>query len=136
MIGLRLARPRGDAAPAMRADRLHLLAVLALAGAVLALAPTCAKPPQWRAELERVGIRFVSAKELKAMMDHGDGFVLVDARDEVHYERGHIRGAISIPAEDKPLRDVDVRRPKRLLYPERLPADRDRPLVFYCGGTT
>jgi len=120
----------------MRADRLHLLTVLVLAGMVLALAPTCAKPPQWRAELERVGIRFVSAKELKAMMDHGDDFVLVDARDEVHYERGHIRGAISIPAEDKPLRDVDVGQPKRLLYPERLPADRDRPLVFYCGGTT
>ena len=120
----------------MRADRLHLLTVLALAGVVLAMAPTCAKPPPWRAELERVGIRFVSATELKAMMEHGDDFVLVDARDEVHYDRGHIRGAISIPAEDKPLRDVDVRRPKWLLYPERLPADRARLLVFYCGGPT
>ena len=49
----------------MRADRLHLLIALVLAGAVLALAPTCAKPPQWRAELERVGIRFVSAREVK-----------------------------------------------------------------------
>ncbi len=136
MIDLRLARPRVHPAPAMRADRLHLLTVLALAGVVLALAPTCAKPPQWRAELERVGIRFISAKELKSMMDHGDDFVLVDARDAEHYDRGHIRGAVSIPAEDKPLRDVDIRQPKRLLYPERLPADRDRPLVFYCGGTT
>jgi hypothetical protein len=103
---LRPSRP----ALAMRADRLHLLTVLALAGAVLAMAPTCAKPPPWRAGLERVGIRFVSATELKAMMEHGDDFVLVDARDEVHYDRGHIRGAISIPADDKPLRDVDVRR--------------------------
>jgi rhodanese-related sulfurtransferase len=60
----------------------------------------------------------------------------VDARNAEHYDRGHIRGAVSIPAEDKPLRDVDVRQPKRLLYPERLPADRERPLVFYCGGTT
>jgi rhodanese-related sulfurtransferase len=120
----------------MRADRLQLLIALVLAAAVLALAPTCAKPPQWRAELERVGIRFVSARELKSMMDRGDDFVLVDARDQVHYDRGHIRGAVSIPAEDKPLRDVDVRRPKQLLYPERLPTDRDRPLVFYCGGTT
>jgi rhodanese-related sulfurtransferase len=120
----------------MRADGLRLLAVVALAGVVLALAPTGAKPPQWRAELERVGIRFVSARELRAMMDRDDDFVVVDARDEVHYDRGHIRGAISIPAEDKPLRDVDARRPKRLLYPERLPADRDRLIVFYCGGTT
>ena len=136
MINLRSTRARACRALAMRADRLHLLAVLALAGGVLALAPTCAKPPQWRAELERVGIRFVSAKELKGMMDRGDDFVLVDARDEVHYDRGHIRGAISIPAEDKPLWEVDTRRPKRLLHPERLPTDLDRPLVFYCGGTT
>ena len=120
----------------MRADRLHLLTVLALVGVVLALAPTCAKPPPWRAELERVGIRFISAKELKSMMDRGADFVLVDARDAEHYDRGHIRGALYIPAEDKPLGDLDVRQPKRLLYPERLPADRDRPLVFYCGGTT
>jgi rhodanese-related sulfurtransferase len=120
----------------IRTERLHLLAVLILAGVVLALTPTCAKPPQWRAELERVGIRFISARELGAMMDRGDDLVLVDARDEVHYNRGHIRGAISVPAEDKPLRDVDVRRPKRLLYPERLPSDRGRLLVFYCGGTT
>jgi rhodanese-related sulfurtransferase len=136
MINLRSTRPPSRLAPALRGDRLHLVTVLALAGVVMTLAPTCAKPPQWRAELERVGIRFVSAKELKAMMDRRDGFILVDARDEVHYNRGHIRGAISIPAEDKPLRDVDVRRPKRLLYPQRLPADRDRALVFYCGGTT
>jgi len=120
----------------MRTDRLHLLTGLALAGAILALAPPCAKIPSWRAELERVGIRFISATELKAMMDRGDEFVLVDARDKVHYDRGHIRDAISIPAEDKPLQELDVRRPKRLLHPERLPADRDRPLVFYCGGIT
>jgi len=136
MLNLRSTRARACRALAVRADRLRLLAVLALAGGVLALAPTCAKAPQWRAELERVGIRFVSAKELKAMMDRGDDLVLVDARDEVHYNRGHIRGAISIPAEDKPLRDVDVGRPKWLPYPERLPGDRGRPLVFYCGGPT
>ena len=121
---------------ATRADRLHLLTALALAGVILALVPTCARMPPWRAELERVGIRFISARELKGMMDRGDEFVLVDARDKVHYDRGHIRDAISIPAEDKPLQELDVRRPKRLLHPERLPADRDRPLVFYCGGIT
>ena len=136
MIDRPFARPRGHHALAMRADRLRLLTVVALAGVVVALAPTCAKPPQWRAELERLGIRFVSANEVKSMMERRDDFVLVDARNAEHYDRGHIRGALSIPAEDKPLRDVDVRLPKRLLYPERLPADRERPLVFYCGGTT
>ena len=121
---------------ALRTDRLHLIATIVLAAVALTLVPNCAKPPQWWVELERVGIQFISARELKGMMDRGDSFVLVDARDEVHYNRGHIRGAISIPAEDAPLRDVDIRRPKRLLYPERLPTDRGGLLVFYCGGAT
>lgn len=90
--------------------------------------------PDWKTPLERAGIRFISAHELHAMMGRADRLVLVDARDEVHYRRGHLPGAISIPAEDKPLRFVDSQRPKRLLHPERLPADRQTPLVFYCGG--
>ena len=120
----------------LRSSRLHAVAAIVLACAVLTVVPTCSKAPQWRADLERAGIRFISAGELKTMMERGDDFVLVDARDEAHYNRGHIRGAISIPAEDKPLREVDIHRPKWLLFPERLPADHDRPLVFYCGGTT
>ncbi|MEX2222246.1 MAG: rhodanese-like domain-containing protein [Candidatus Rokuibacteriota bacterium] len=120
----------------MRTDRLQLIGVLVLAGLAVGLLPTCAKPPQWRADLQTVGIRFISARELKGMLDREEDLVLVDARDEVHYQRGHLPGAISIPAEDRPLRDVDVRRPNRLLYPERLPADPGLGLVFYCGGPT
>jgi rhodanese-related sulfurtransferase len=96
----------------------------------------CAIRPDWRAPLEAAGIRFISARELHAMLARGEPLTLVDARDEVHYRRGHLPGAISIPAEDEPLRLVDLRRPKRLLHPERLPADRSELLVFYCGGST
>jgi rhodanese-related sulfurtransferase len=70
------------------------------------------------------------------MLDRREDVVLVDARDEVWFRAGHIPGAISIPAEDAPLAAVDVTRPKRLLHPERLPEDRGRLLVFYCGGPT
>jgi rhodanese-related sulfurtransferase len=102
---------------------------------LLALALAGETPrPDWKTPLERAGIRFISARELSAMMGQAERFVLVDARDEVHYRRGHLPGAISIPAEDQPLRFLDIRRPKRLLHPERLPADRATPLVFYCGG--
>jgi rhodanese-related sulfurtransferase len=90
--------------------------------------------PDWRTPLERAGIRFISARELQGMLARGEPLTLVDARDEVHYRRERLPGAISVPAEDAPLRFVDVRRPKRLLHPERLPADRTRRLVFYCGG--
>jgi len=111
----------------------HALLLLVLAGT--ATACLSAQPP-WHGALGAIGIRFITAPELKGMMDRGERFVLIDARDEVHYRNGHLPGAIAIPAEDAPLEAIDARRPKRLLYPERLPADRKRPLVFYCGGPT
>ena len=90
--------------------------------------------PDWRTPLEAAGIRFVSAREVHAMIEGRNRVAVVDARDEIHHARGHVPGAISIPAEDRPLRFVDLRRPKRLLYPDRLPADRETLVVFYCGG--
>jgi rhodanese-related sulfurtransferase len=102
----------------------------------LVIATGCAGEPEWRRQLQEVGIRFISARELRALLDGGTEVAIIDARDEVHYRNGHIPGAISIPAEDRPLAEIDVTRPKRLLYPERLPADPTRLLVFYCGGVT
>jgi rhodanese-related sulfurtransferase len=96
----------------------------------------CVGRPAWRAELEEAGIRLISARELKARLDRREDLVLVDARDEVWYRAGHIPGAVSIPAEDAPLDSLDMTRPKPLRHPERLPQDRGRLLVFYCGGPT
>jgi len=118
--------------PLLSGNKLALL-LLVLAGT--ATACLTAQPP-WYRELEAIGIRFITAPEVKGMMDRGERFVLIDARDDVHYRNGHLPSAIAIPAEDAPLKALDARRPKRLVYPERLPADRTRPLVFYCGGLT
>src|SRR5262245_6297949 len=112
--------------------RAHAVAALAFTVS-LACAGADARP-DWKTPLERAGIRFLSARALHALLTSGERFVLVDARDEVHYRRGRIPGAVSIPAEDRPLAFVDVTRPKRLGHPERLPTDRDTLLVFYCGG--
>ena len=110
------------------------MAVTAVVLALALLSAGAAIRPDWRTPLERAGIRFISARELQAMLARGEPLTLVDARDEEHYRRERLPGAISIPAEDAPLRLIDVRRPKHLLHPERLPADRARRLVFYCGG--
>jgi rhodanese-related sulfurtransferase len=108
--------------------------MLALLVVLLLIAAGESPRPDWRGALEAAGIRFVSARDVHAMLERRERVVVIDARDEVHYQRGHLPGAISIPAEDWPLRFVDLRRPKRLVHPERLPADRETPLVFYCGG--
>lgn len=105
-------------------------------GLALAAAVACTQAPSRRNQLESTGVRFISARELKAMLDRQEEVVLVDARDEVWFRAGHIPGAIAIPTEDAPLDAVDVRRPKRLLHPDRLPQDRGRLLALYCGGAT
>ena len=111
-----------------------LRATLGLPVALALLTAGADLRPDWRTPLEHAGIRFIAAPELHAMLDRGEPLTVIDARDEVHYRRGRIPGALSIPAEDQPLRFVDLGRPKRLLHPERLPPDRERLLVFYCGG--
>ena len=69
------------------------LPVLLLVLAGTATACLTAAPPPWYRELEVIGIRFITAPEIKGMMDRGEPFVLVDARDEAHYRNGHITWA-------------------------------------------
>ena len=64
---------------------MRLIAELALAAAV-----ACTQAPPWQTQLEAIGIRFISARELKVMLDRREDLVLVDARDEVWYQAGHI----------------------------------------------
>ena len=41
----------------------------------------------------------ISREELKAKMDRGDDFYLVEARERLHYEMSHLPGAINFPYE-------------------------------------
>ncbi|MFO0744602.1 MAG: rhodanese-like domain-containing protein [Myxococcota bacterium] len=49
------------------------------------------------------------------------GAVLVDARGPEEFAKGHIAGAINIPAGDEAAL-------------AQLPADKATPVIFYCGG--
>ncbi len=65
----------------------------------------------------------VSAEWLKGQMDQGADMVLVDSRPKrTQYDNGHIPTAISIP--DMQFDELQ----------DRLPADKEKLLVFYCGG--
>jgi rhodanese-related sulfurtransferase len=65
----------------------------------------------------------VSVEWLKDQMDGKADMVVIDSRPKrTMYDKGHIPGAISIP-------DTDF---DKLV--DQLPADKDKQLVFYCGG--
>ncbi len=64
----------------------------------------------------------VTSDELKKMIEGQEKMVLVDARSERDYKRGHIPTAISLPPD------------KFLVIQQFLPADREMLLIFYCTG--
>jgi len=66
--------------------------------------------------------RNIGREELKAKMDRGEDFVLVDALSPQHYESSHLPGAINLPLEF-----VDEA--------EKVLPDRDAEIIVYCMST-
>ena len=64
----------------------------------------------------------ISRDELKAMMDRGDGFTLVETLPETYYRHTHLPGAINLPPEQV-----------RELAPALLP-DKAAEIVVYCAN--
>jgi rhodanese-related sulfurtransferase len=64
-------------------------------------------------------VRKISRNELKAKVDCGDEFVLVEALSQKHYESSHLPGAINLPYEF-----VDEA--------ERVLPDKKAEIVVYC----
>ncbi|MEW6164872.1 MAG: rhodanese-like domain-containing protein [Pseudomonadota bacterium] len=76
--------------------------------------------PDWEA---RGGLVAVSLAHIKKLMNDKADFLLVDARPERTFAKGTIPGAINIS---------DSKFDK--LAAEMLPADKNRTLIFFCGG--
>jgi len=67
-------------------------------------------------------VREVSIDDVKARLDRGDKFVLVDVREESEYAKDHLPGAIHL---GKGVIERDIE--------ERVP-ELNAPVVLYCGG--
>ena len=67
-------------------------------------------------------VREVSIDDVKARLDRGDKFLLVDVREESEYAKDHLPGAIHL---GKGIIERDIE--------ERVP-ELNTPLVLYCGG--
>ena len=64
----------------------------------------------------------ITRDDLKAKLDRGDRFVLIDTLPETAYRKNHLPGAINIPSDDI-LAEAPVRIP-----------DPDSEIVVYCGN--
>jgi hypothetical protein len=71
------------------------------------------------------GVPEIKVDEMHALINSATPMTLVDARPTSRYNQAHLPGAISIPV------------PKlKKMKTEVLPDDKDKLLVFYCGGPT
>jgi rhodanese-related sulfurtransferase len=64
----------------------------------------------------------VSIEEVKAKLDRGEKFLLVDVREESEFAKDHLPGAIHL-GKGVIERDIEERSP-----------DVNTPMVLYCGG--
>jgi rhodanese-related sulfurtransferase len=73
----------------------------------------------------------IAPEEVRRLLDlpGRDGWHLVDVREPDEFEAGHLPGARPYPRGFLEVR-ADLSHPKR----DPWLADRDRPLILYCGG--
>src|SRR5712691_4240930 len=70
----------------------------------------------------RQRIRETNVDAVKAKLDAGEQFVLVDVREESEFAKDHLPGALHL-GKGVIERDIEARVP-----------DPDTPLILYCGG--
>ena len=71
------------------------------------------------------GVTEIKTAELKALTDKKADFLLIDARPGKRYAASHMPGAVSLSVPDYKTKAASV-----------LPKDKDKLLIFYCGGPT
>lgn len=78
------------------------------------------------------GAALVTAEKAKALQD--GGALIVDARVANEFADAHIKGAVSIPYKEKSAKAADHDASQDKFDLSKLPADKNKPIVFYCNG--
>ena len=71
------------------------------------------------------GVTEIGVDELHKLISQNTPFTLADARPKMRYDQAHLPGAINIPVPDLKEKKESI-----------LPKEKDKLLVFYCGGYT
>lgn len=83
----------------------------------VSIKPNLAKLPE--------GVTEIKTAELRGLVEKNADMTLYDARPEARYAQSHLPGAISLSV-DRMAKDMAA----------SLPKEKDKLLVFYCGGPT
>ena len=81
-------------------------------------------PPRFLKIVEdaKTRVRETTVDEVKARLDRGDKFVLVDVREESEFQKDHLPNAIHL-GKGVIERDIEQKVP-----------DTNTPMILYCGG--
>jgi len=71
------------------------------------------------------GVLEIKPDEVKELLDKNTEMVIIDSRPEKRFAQSHLPGAISVTVEQM-----------QTTAHELLPKEKDKLLVFYCGGYT
>lgn len=71
------------------------------------------------------GVAEIKVKEMKDLIDSNKDFMLIDSRPSKRYAQSHLPGAVSIPVSEMKSKAAEF-----------LPEDKNKLLIFYCGGPT
>lgn len=82
------------------------------------------------AEAKAGGYKIFTTEELAERSSKDSSLLIVDARHEWEYHTSHIKGAVNFPVE----RDWRGRIRKTSALINLIGPDKDRTIVFYCGG--
>lgn len=122
----------------LRDTSIYTLAALLSIGAGLAvsrrqgqpasppLAPARSSPAVRTIERQPLGAQPLSLAEFRAGVDGGKALI-IDARDDIFYARGHVPRALSLPHRRFDARYTQLK--------SRLEADLAQPIILYCGNT-
>lgn len=78
------------------------------------------------------GATIVTAEQVKRMLENGA--LLVDTRVGNEFAESHIKGAINVPYKERSGKARDFDSALDSFDLSRLPADKGKPVVFYCNS--
>ena len=105
----------------------------ALVASLFAIAPLVAVAQETLTPTKLTGVEIVTVDQAKVLLGKAQFF---DMRSAVNYGKGHLKGAIALPYDNKSENAENFDAGKDKFDMTKLPADKTASIVFYSDGPT